>query len=363
MNIKTGIIATAIILSLSAGAFAAEYVMLKPPYLQNVKQDEITIMWETSKEGPSVVEYGETTKLGKKIEIPDAVTIHEVTIKGLERGKNYFYIASTGDAKGRGKFHTDPGPGVPFKIAVWGDNRTDFFTHTKVAKAIAKAEPDLAINVGDVVTRGEEYDQWGREYFIPIKSFSGDVPTFISIGNHEENSDWYYKFVSQPGNEAWFSTDYGNAHIVIFDSNQDYKPGSEQYEWLGADLASDAAQNADWLLVFKHHPEFSEGWDAPGYSGEAALVEHLIPLYEKYGVDMVFGGHTHDYERGQLNGVIYVVSGGGGSKLDSFQQDIENMTVYAAEYQYCLLSIDGKKLKFESITPEGKILDSLELKK
>lgn len=350
-------------LIVSSAAAAAEYVMLKPPYLQNVKKDEITVMWETSKPGPSLVEYGETTALGQKVEIAEPSTIHEVVLKGLQQGKTYFYRASTGDVSGKGKFHTDPGPGVPFRFAVWGDNRTDFTTHTKVAKAIAKSNPDIAISVGDVVTKGEDYNQWGREYFLPIKSFSGNVPTFISIGNHEGNSPWYYKFVSQPGNEAWFSFNYGNAHFTIFDSNQDYKPGSEQYKWIAADLASKEAQDATWRFVLKHHPEFSEGWDAPGYTGEKDLTDNLVPLYEKYKVDMVFHGHTHDYERGQLNGVTYVLTGGGGSKLDTRQQDIEHITVFESEYQFCDIMIDGGSLKFQSLTPEGKVLDSLELKK
>ena len=43
----------------------------------------------------------------------------------------------------------------------------------------------------------------------------------------------------------------------------------------------------------------------------------LVPLFEKYKVDFVLNGHSHCYQRGELNGVKYVISGGAGaSRLD-----------------------------------------------
>lgn len=356
-------IALAAVILCAAVAHAKDYKIITGPYLQNVKPDAITIMWETDKPGPSVVEYGETKELGKKAESAEATTFHEVTLNGLEPGKSYYYRAVTGDDSGKGRFHTTVGPDTPFRVAVWGDNRTNFFQHAEVARGIAKAKPDVAVNVGDVVTDGREYGQWTREYFKPMSEFANNVPTFISIGNHEHNADWYYKYVSQPGNEAWFSFNYGNAHFTIFDSNQDYKPGSEQYKWLEADLASPEAQNAAWRFVFKHHPEYSEGWDDPGYAGEPDMAKYLMPLYEKYGVDIVFAGHTHDYERGALNGVTYIISGGGGAALDTQQQDIDHITVYASEYQFCTIDIDANKLHFESVKPNGDVIDAFDLSK
>ena len=345
------------------GAKSNDMVMLKGPYLQNVKTDAITIMWETNLPAPSIVDYGETENYGSTVTDDKEVTIHEVTLTGLEIEKKYFYKVTTGDASGRGTFRTSPKYDTPFKFAVWGDNRTDILSHTAVAQAIAKAEPDIAINVGDVVTEGGKYEQWGPEYFIPISAFARNVPTFIAIGNHEKDAHWFYDFVSQPGNEDWFSVDYGNAHFTIYDSNKDYTPGSPQFKWLKNDLKSPEAQQATWRFVFKHHPEYSEGWDKPGYQGEPMMQHFLMPLYEKNKVDIVFAGHTHDYEHGLLKGVYYIITGGGGAGLDTFQQDFPHITVYKSEHEFCLVEINGNKLKLTAIKPNGEIIDSFEIQK
>lgn len=358
-------VAAAILAAVQFAAAAADEVKLVlGPYLQNVKPDEMTVMWETNAEAPSLVKFGETKSLGREAGDPAPVRIHEVVLKGLEQGKPYYYmISSGGKVLGKGAFHTTVAADKPFRLVVWGDNRTDFFTHERVARAMSKTHPDLAVNVGDVVTDGREYDQWKREYFLPIKWFAADTPSFIAVGNHEHNAHWYYDYVSQPGNEAWFSFDYGNTHFVIVDSNQEYTPGSPQYEWLVRDLSSETAQKATWLLLFKHHPEDSEGWDDSVYAGIPEMRQHLLPLYSKYGVDIVFSGHTHDYERGELDGVKHVISGGGGSALDTFKIDIPYLTVYHSRYQFCKLDIDGGRLELESVTPEGEVIDSFVLTK
>ncbi|MEW5946997.1 MAG: metallophosphoesterase family protein [bacterium] len=355
----------AVVFSTQVSAQKKKYVyrIMKGPYLQNVLPDGITIMWETNKPGGSIVEYGETMDYGMKEVDNEDKTIHEVTLRGLKRETLYHYKVTTGDVSGIGTFRTAIKRETPFSFAVWGDNRTDFMTHTQVAMAIAGANPDIAVNVGDVVTDGNKYEQWGREYFIPIRSFARNVPTYIAIGNHERNAEWYYKFVSQPGNEAWYSFDYGNAHFTVFDSNRDYTPGSEQYRWLVKDLGSENARNAAWRFVFKHHPEYSEGWDKPGYEGEPLMRRFIMPLYGKNKVDVVFSGHTHDYERGLKDGVYHVITGGGGAGLDTFQKDFEHVTVYKSVHQFCRVEIAGKKLRFEAVDINGSLIDSFEIRK
>ncbi len=339
-------------------------IFLKGPYLQNVRKDGITIMWETNIPADSVVNYGRININENKIEDKALKTIHEVTINNLEEERVYIYrVSSKGVSSKEYKFKTAIKKDTPFRFVVWGDNRTDVISHTWVANGIAKAKPDIAINVGDVVTRGNEYEQWSREYFKPISCFAHSVPTYIAIGNHEQNAEWYYKFVSQPGNESWYSFNYGNARFIILDTNKDYSIGSEQYNWLKADLNSKEARDAKWRFVFFHHPAYSEGWDEPGYDGEAFVRSFLLPLFEKNKVDIIFNGHTHDYERGYLNGVYHIITGGGGAGLDSFQQDFPHITVYKSVYHFCQIDINGGNLVLKAITPQGEVIDSFEINK
>ena len=338
--------------------------ILKGPYLQNVTQNSIVVMWETNIETSGKVNYGQDKNYGLTATAEGNKKIHEIKLTNLKVETLYHYQIITGDITAEDNtFKTAPNFDTPFKFSVWGDNRTFFFEHAKVIRRMRKYNPDIAINVGDVVTNGEVYEQWGLEYFTPAKELFKSVASFIAIGNHEKNSHWFYDFVSQPNNEAWFYFIYGNAMFIILDSNQSYMPGSQQLLWFRKTLKSDDYKKTVWHFVVMHHPLYSEGWDSPGYAGEQMAQLTLKPLFEKYKIDIFFAGHTHDYERGFLNNVYYIISGGGGAGLDSFQQDFPFVTVYKAEHQFCLVDINKNKLSFKSINVDEQVIDSFEIAK
>jgi Calcineurin-like phosphoesterase len=83
-------------------------------------------------------------------------------------------------------------------------------------------------------------------------------------------------------------------------------PGNpEQLAWLEETLAN---TDAKWKLAAPHHPPYASGF----HGSNAATREAFVPLFERYGVQIVFSGHEHDYQRTDpINGVTYVVSGGG----------------------------------------------------
>jgi hypothetical protein len=141
-------------------------------------------------------------------------------------------------------------------------------------------DPDLAVACGDVVDVGSDYYRWGAELLTPIQPLAKAVPFYVAIGNHEQNSHWFYDYLAQPGNEHWFSFDYAGCHFVIIDSNFAFGPGSPQYEWLVDDLFSPEAKAAKWLLTFHHHPPYSEIYEEVIYD---RLRKHLVPLYEAAG--------------------------------------------------------------------------------
>ena len=84
-------------------------------------------------------------------------------------------------------------------------------------------------------------------------------------------------------------------------------------EWCEDDL-KDArdSDNIDWIIAYFHFPVFSSGY----FGNDKRLIEEMVPLLEKYDVDIVFNGHDHHYERSYKDGVYYIVTGGGGSDLD-----------------------------------------------
>ncbi len=338
----------------------------KLPYLQNVREDGITIMWETTQPADSRVEYGPDSTYGFSVSDTAKVKIHEVRIKGLDPETTYHYrVRSDTLVSADATFRTAIFPSTPFRFAVWGDSRTDISAHARVVRAMVRWHPDIAVNVGDIVTRGSVYSQWSDEFFTPAHPLMVNTPVYVSIGNHEGNAHWFYDFFSFPPPEDYFSFNYGNAHFIILDTNKPYYPGSPQYKWFEDDLKSSARKKATWTFVFFHHPPWSQQWDSPGYTGEAAVRRYLVPLLEgEDHVDFVFNGHTHDYERGFRNGVYYIITGGGGAALDRTKTgNWPHIAVWLSQYHFCVLDVNGPDLVFKAVSPTGVILDSLRLHK
>jgi predicted phosphodiesterase len=294
----------------------------------------------------------------------------EMTFTGLEPGTRY-----TGDIQ---LFNLDPAtyypiedafsfvtapadPSTPFRLGVWGDNRTDVEAHRRVAEALADEEPDVAVNVGDIVSNGHHPHEYREEFFEPARRLLASAPTYIAIGNHERDDDLFYELFSFPGRENWFAMTYGCLRLVILDTNQPMRPNSPQHDWLLEEIESEEFQTATWRIAAFHHPPFSEGWDNPDYDGEPAVRQHLWPVLRDAGIDLFLMGHTHDYERGSLDGVVHVVTGGGGSALDHFVQNWDFIEVYESTYQFCLLDISPERMEFQAKTPEGRVIDEFTL--
>src|SRR5262249_19269605 len=108
----------------------------------------------------------------------------------------------------------------------------------------------------------------------------------------------------EPG---YYAFDAAGVHFTILDSNALRSP--RQLAWCEQDLAR--AGNARALFVALHDGPWSVGF----HGGNADALRSYVPLFQKYGVSMVFSGHDHDYERGQKAGLDYIVSGGGGAPL------------------------------------------------
>lgn len=359
--------------------YLAQYPLFhQGPYLQNAKPGGMTVMWETEVPAKSAVYYGigglDNVAIDNELK-----RIHEVVITGLEPETEYQYMAvSNRMAAPQSTFKTAIKRETPFVFAVWGDNRTDPKSHESVIDAMIPHDPAIAINVGDVVTTGVNYDEWASEYFLPIRRLAIDTPTYIAVGNHEyggygygNNVIWYEKFVSHPEpNDYYFSFMYGNSYFMILNPQDEpgthnVRKGTEQYEWMINEMESEKFRNAAYRFVFFHEPPYSECWTSGYYDGEAAIRQNLVPLFEKYKMDIVFAGHTHDYERGQWpipDGPYYIITGGGGASLDdTHHRDWKQIQFYTFKYHFVKVTIDGGDLLFEAIDRNGDVFDSFEI--
>lgn len=348
--------------------------MLAGPWISGISQTSATFSFLLAM--PTSLKVGMTQDLlagFEEVELPstEPTQLWQISLDDLEPGHTY-QIGLFGDDQEMTTF-TDPAHGIfsittepanreePFRLGVWGDNRTNPEAHRLVAEALAAEDPDIAVNVGDLVTNGRNPIEWREEFFEPAASLLRTTPTYVAIGNHEHDDDLFYELFDFPGRENWYAVTYGCMRLIVLDTNQPVRPGSPQHDWLLSEIESDEFNSATWKIAAFHHPPFSEGWDNPDYDGEPAVRQHLWPVLRDADVDILLMGHTHDYERGELDGVVHVITGGGGSALDHWVQNWNFIQTYDSTYQYCTLDISPERIQFRSKAPDGRLVDEFEL--
>jgi predicted phosphodiesterase len=341
--------------------------IVRGPYLCDVTKTSIAISWETSNPGSSAVEYATEAQYiasgggyAERIEDPTKVKRHTIILTGLKPSTRYHYRVISGDeASEDNTFHTAVGWGEPFTVAVYGDTRSDPNAHLSVVREMIHHKPDLVLNTGDLVGDGRVLSQWDV-FFDTAKDLMKTTPYYPTLGNHERNAQHYYDLFHLPvgggrENEQWYSFDYGNTHFICLDSNNRFSP--DQLSWLEEDLARTAGRT-QWIFVVFHHPPYSSG----RHGGAFNSMMTWIALFEKYGVDMVFSGHDHIYERSLHNGICYIVAGGGGAPLYPVNVKPNPFQVYAeSTYHFCKLHIDGARIIFEMIRSDGTVGDTMDI--
>jgi predicted phosphodiesterase len=348
--------------------------IIKGPYLQNVTENSIVIMWETDEATPSLIEYGTPST---QINEPDSVNIHEVTITGLETGVSYDYRVSVDGSPSLWtdwlNFKTAPDTNQNFRIAVYGDTRTDSASHSRVVQAIINNNPEIVFNTGDLVEKGKCYEDWGSQFFSPAAPLMYNVTFYPILGNHEYYTDencayppymWYFDFFSLPRNEQWYAFTYGSVRFIGLDTNFDFTPESAQYNWLVDELESSEYKSSNWQFVFFHHPPYTSGIS---HSGNVDVQNYLVPLFEQYGIDMLFNGHVHNYEQSYKDGIYYIVTGGGGAPLHSFHKNPLSYNPYSMvrvkDYHHVTLDVTSQQVMLTAWFNNGSVFDTFKITK
>lgn len=359
-----------------------ELTFVVKPYLQHVTQDGMTVMWETSRPANGKVEFGENDQFGMSAPGTTDARLHEIRLEGLRPETGYYYQVSATDDTGRtitselSSFQTANKPETPFAFGVIADTQGNPTVCKTLTDMMWMQRPNFFIIPGDLVDTGPNKKHWTEHFFPGLDPIASRVAFYPIIGNHEQNHRYYYDYVSCPAPEYYYTFTYGNAQFFMIDSNKECGPDSEQYQWLAGELAK---SNATWKFVSYHHPSYSSDeddygdmWHGKSEYGDLRL-RPLSRLYDKYGVDIVWNGHIHSYERTwplkddkpvERKGTIYMVTGGGGGGLETagpikpyFQNNVKH------GHHYCLVGINGRTLEFKAFDMEGRMFDYLKIDK
>ena len=182
----------------------------------------------------------------------------------------------------------------PFNIAIasdWGCNEDA----KKTSQNIQNKNPELVIAAGDLSYKGSA-DCWSNE-ILPFKS-----KLKISMGDHDYSDTLGGKIgvineYLDPLNlgKTYYSFNLNDVHLVFIDPYLDYGPGSDQYQFIANDLRN-AFKNPkiDWTIVVEHIPIYTSPSKHPS---DSSIRDLFHPLFDKYGVDLVFSGDNHNYQR------------------------------------------------------------------
>jgi acid phosphatase type 7 len=216
--------------------------------------------------------------------------------------------------------------------AVYGDCRTGHEAHRCLAGGMASLAPVATFNAGDLVENGDDPLQW-LTFNAITAGLRAIAPYYPCLGNHENGSLLYFANFDLPGNGRWYSVDVGEVHWLVLDSTSSVAPGSPQALWLAADLAARGASTRHTVALF-HHPPYSTGGHA---EDEMGLRRTLVPTLREAGVRLAFTGHDHDYERSLVDGVTWVVTGGGGAPLRGQARASDASVIFASVHHFCVV--------------------------
>ncbi len=241
-------------------------------------------------------------------------------------------------------------------LVVYGDTRTYHDTHRQVVAGITGVYPATVFHTGDLVDDGRVAAQWDSFNLI-TEQMRASAEFFPAAGNHEKQSQLYFDNFELPGNEQWYSVDRNGIHFIVLNSYVATDPVSEQYQWLENDLAQ-ISDSTNFTIVIFHHPPYSTG---PHTEDERGLRDTWVPLFEQYGVDVVFNGHDHCYERSFCGGIYYIVTGGGGAPLYDQERQHECSQIFLKSFHFCKLSTINDRLIVNVYDLAGEQIDRFEL--
>ena len=242
------------------------------------------------------------------------------------------------------------------KFLVIGDSGTGDRPQYEVADQIKRAHDrfkfDFAIMLGDNLYGSENPNDYVSKFEKPYKPLlDAGVKFYASLGNHDEPAQRFYKPFNMDG-KRYYTFEKGDAAFFVLDST--YMP-PEQVEWLRKELEGNGKK---WKIAYCHHPIYSSG---ERHGSEMDLRELIEPLFLKNGVDVVFAGHEHFYERLKpQQGIYYFIQGGAAKLRRGNIRDNSAMTAkgFDTDRSFTLVEIEGDQLFFETISRLGAVVDS-----
>jgi 3',5'-cyclic AMP phosphodiesterase CpdA len=242
------------------------------------------------------------------------------------------------------------------RFAIIGDSgtgdRRQYEVGAQMTKALQIFPFEFVIMLGDNIYGSERPQDFVKKFEKPYEGIlTQKIPFYASLGNHDDPTQRYYKPFNMNG-ERFYTFKKGNARFFALDSNY---MDQTQLKWLEEQLSR---ANDRWKVAFFHHPLYSSG---ARHGSEVDLRTRLEPLFVKYGMDVVFAGHEHFYERIVPQKGIYYFTQGGSAKLREGNIRTNSALTdkgFDVDNVFMVAELDKDSMQFQVVSRAGKRVDS-----
>jgi uncharacterized repeat protein (TIGR02543 family) len=284
-------------------------------------------------------------------------------ITGLTPGTKYYYRVQVGSSNYTGSFRAaPPGSAQNVKFFAYGDTRSYPQNQNNVTGQMIDTytiDPEfqtIACHVADWVNNNSESDwtnQWFNTGYANNMKFFSEVPIMGSRGNHEGSGSVLAKYFRFPyySDRFYYAFEYGPTLQIFMDTEESHGSGSSQYNWLVDQLQNTSKK---WIFITLHAPGFSAGT----HSNNSTVANDIHPLCVQYGVDIVFGGHNHNYAHILKDGIRHITTGGGGATLYDVDTGTSDLQAWAEQYHHCEIEILGDTMNVTVRNSSGSVIDT-----
>ena len=336
-------------------AAVASVALARGPVVESVRRRTALISFRTTSAGRASV------VLGNGVRSPAGAGIdHVARLSRLRPGAHYRYMVETSSGVvGMGRFRSAPARASRFTFAVVGDYGSGTSDETAVASLIESWHPDFVLTVGDNAYPLGAPGLLDRDIFGPYAAVMRESAWFPALGNHDDEADGgkpELEAFHSLGHERWYRFTWGNAGVVVLDSDVSVAPRSPQLRFARRALA----RRSCFRFAAWHHPP----WEPPGRPLSPGLRRNIVPLVQKDGVQVVFVGHLHAYARSRpRHGVVYVAVGTGGAPLDNDARKLTIPLARIVQGRFGALRVDvsGRAARFSYETVDGRVRDHFRL--
>ncbi len=354
------------------------------PVLGDVQPTQVRLYWELSQRGPGEVELEAPDGTLRRIASPAAGTTHEVELTGLLPSTVYKYrLVIEGRPSSRThRFETaSDDPSAPVRFAVIGDMGCGCLPQMANVAGIEAANPDLVLFTGDVAYKAGSPTEVRARMLIPFANLMTHTPCYVALGNHDVATDAGVPTLSVlplprndvDGSEQYYEFRRGCARFISINAEFGIEsPDAPQVRWLRNKLAEPAPP---WTITFTHRPPYTRG----RHADHTPLILNVVPFLQDAGVDFMFSGHDHNYQRThpirfgvpiEMQGAeildppapIYVVTGGGGNTLYPLADDFR-LAFGEAAHHFTLVDITPATARIRAIRVDGAVIDDVTVRK